>query len=625
MSVLTNIERKSKKGLLFQGLVLFALIIGGVTMVYPFLIMVAGATRSPMDSAEIDLLPNYFVEEDTLSRKFLERKYNQDVAAMNLHRPHWDLSFELATVPDDVVNARINDLETFLDEADLPDHWQILGGTQIVRRTTSPNKRRLTQRVRDRYDGDLEAVSEDLGLVLSRWRDVSLILPDWTSPRYSYEPSPFHDAYFELLEQRPLAERAFASVNAAFLENAIFPEYGRSDVDDYNAAHAVDIASYRDLGVPRRAPGEDQPQLREAWLAFVDEMINTSFVRADVPDQRYRDFLRQRYDHVAELAEAWDQPDITSFDQITLPDDRQWIYSGQRSDYAEFLATVGPDSIYLIGPEFEWRDWLQRTYGDLAALNAAWQSDYPDWSAVPMPIDHVEHDYVLAHATSLRWQLATSNFRDVFNEVLFQGRALVNSLIYVFLALLATLIIQPLAAYGLSRFDPPGGWRIILIFMATMAFPPMVGLIPQFLILRNLGLLNTFLALILPVAVNGYLIFLLKGFFDSLPSYLYEAAVIDGASELRMFWVIAMALSKPILSVVALQTFNLAWLAFLYPLLVAPDESMHVLAVWLYQFQQEAPTSAVYASILVTSIPTILIFMLTQRTIMRGIAVPAEK
>jgi len=242
-----------------------------------------------------------------------------------------------------------------------------------------------------------------------------------------------------------------------------------------------------------------------------------------------------------------------------------------------------------------------------------------------MPIDHVEHDHVLAHATGLRWQLATSNFRDVFNEVLFQGRPLINSLIYVFLSLLATLLIMPLAAYGLSRFDPPGGWRIILIFMATMAFPPMVGLIPQFLILRNLGLLNTFIALVLPVAVNGYLIFLLKGFFDSLPSYLYEAALIDGASELRMFWVIAMALSKPILSVVALQTFNLAWLAFLYPLLVAPDESMHVLAVWLYQFQQEAPTSAVYASILVTSIPTILIFMLTQRTIMRGIAVPAEK
>ena len=625
MSVLTNIERKSRKGKVFQGLVLFVLILGGVTMVYPFLIMVAGATRSPMDDAEIDLLPDYFVEDVILSRKFLEMKYNQDVGEMNLHRPYWDYSFEQATIPADVVARRIDDLKSFVAQAELPDHWQVLGGTMIVNRTTSPNKHRLTRRVRDRYDGDLNALGEDLGLVLSRWRDVSQMIPQWTSTRYTYEPSEFYDAYFTLLRERPLAERAFASVSAAFLENAIFPVYGRSDVEDYNAAHAVDIAAFVDLGVPRHAPGEEQPQLRQEWIDFVREMINPSFVRAEVPDQQYRDFLRQRYDDVAELAESWRQSELASFDQVTLPEDRSWIFSGQRRDYADFLLTVDPDSIYLIGPEFEWRDWLQETYGDLAALNAAWQSDYPDWSSVPMPIDHVEHDYVLAHAAGLRWQLATSNFRDVFNEVLFQGRPLINSLIYVFLSLLATLLIMPLAAYGLSRFDPPGGWRIILIFMATMAFPPMVGLIPQFLILRNLGLLNTFIALVLPVAVNGYLIFLLKGFFDSLPSYLYEAALIDGASELRMFWVIAMALSKPILSVVALQTFNLAWLAFLYPLLVAPDESMHVLAVWLYQFQQEAPTSAVYASILVTSIPTILIFMLTQRTIMRGIAVPAEK
>jgi len=130
---------------------------------------------------------------------------------------------------------------------------------------------------------------------------------------------------------------------------------------------------------------------------------------------------------------------------------------------------------------------------------------------------------------------------------------------------------------------------------------------------------------VLPVIVNGYLVFLLKGFFDSLPQHLYDAALIDGASELRMFWEITMSLSKPILAVVALQTFNMAWLSFMYPLLVCPREEMHVLAVWLYDFQQQAPTSTVFASILITSIPTLLIFILTQRTIMRGIAVPAEK
>jgi multiple sugar transport system permease protein len=161
--------------------------------------------------------------------------------------------------------------------------------------------------------------------------------------------------------------------------------------------------------------------------------------------------------------------------------------------------------------------------------------------------------------------------------------------------------------------------------MATMSFPPMVAMIPRFLLLRELGLFNTFIALVLPIIVNGYLIFLLKGFFDSLPQHLYEAARIDGASEIRMFWTIAMALSKPILAVVGLRVFQFAWMQFTYPLLVCPREDMWVLAVWLSQFQQEAPNSAVFASILVASLPTLVVFLVTQRTILKGIAVPAEK
>jgi multiple sugar transport system permease protein len=69
----------------------------------------------------------------------------------------------------------------------------------------------------------------------------------------------------------------------------------------------------------------------------------------------------------------------------------------------------------------------------------------------------------------------------------------------------------------------------------------------------------------------------------------------------------------------------MAWMSFMHPLIVCPDEKMHVLSVWLHQFQKDAPTSAVFASILIASFPTLLIFLFTQRTIMKGIAIPAEK
>jgi multiple sugar transport system permease protein len=161
--------------------------------------------------------------------------------------------------------------------------------------------------------------------------------------------------------------------------------------------------------------------------------------------------------------------------------------------------------------------------------------------------------------------------------------------------------------------------------MATIAFPPMVTMIPQFLVLQKLHLFNTFAALVLPMIVNGYMIFLLKGFFDSLPRELYEAACIDGAGEMRMFFGITMALSKPILAVLALSTFTAAYTMFLYPLLVAPQQKMWLISVWLYEFQQHANPPAVYASVVITSIPTFILFVFVQGTIMRGIVVPSEK
>src|SRR5690606_796220 len=100
---------------------------------------------------------------------------------------------------------------------------------------------------------------------------------------------------------------------------------------------------------------------------------------------------------------------------------------------------------------------------------------------------------------------------------------------------------------------------------------------------------------------------------------------IDGAGEFRMFFQITMALSKPILAVLALGTFTSAYTAFLYPLLVAPDQDMWLISVWLYQFTQRASSPAIYASVLIASIPTLVIFLFAQRTIMRGIVVPTEK
>jgi multiple sugar transport system permease protein len=624
MSVLTNVEAKSWKGITFRTFVFIALIIGGTTMVYPFLIMLSGSMKSEMDSAQMDMVPAYFSDDHVLARKFLESKYNHDVATMNMMRGYPDFGFWKATIPAEVNVRQATDLLTFAEESDIPDHWWILGGTLLYQRVASANLSRFIDRLRQRYDDDLAKLGEDLGAPMPKWMHVSMRPPEWVNPRYGYVPSPFFEEYFQLLHDRPFAERSFVSSTGWFMQNIVYPKYGRDTTDAYNANHTRSIANFHDLVLPRTVPGEDEPMLREEWILFVREMLNDSYIRTTLPDERYQQFLAGRYDTIEQLNERW-STDYASFADIREPGDRQWVTSAQRQDFGVYLEPLEPELLYLVGPEFAWHDWLKQTYGSVAALNAAHGTSYQRWADAVVPTDHAEYHYVVNNSHALRWEYATLNFSNVFTEVILQGRPFINTIIYVCLSMVLCLTLQPLAAYALSRFSPPGTWRFILIFMATMAFPPMVGLIPQFLILRKLHLLNTFIALVLPVVVNGYLVFLLKGFFDSLPQHLYDAALIDGASELRMFWEITMSLSKPILAIVALQTFNIAWISFMYPLLVCPKEEMHVLAVWLYDFQQQAPTSTVFASILITSIPTLLIFLFTQRTIMRGIAVPVEK
>ena len=166
---------------------------------------------------------------------------------------------------------------------------------------------------------------------------------------------------------------------------------------------------------------------------------------------------------------------------------------------------------------------------------------------------------------------------------------------------------------------------MLLFLMLTMAFPPMVMQIPTVLMLRELNMLNTFFALVLPGLANGYSIFLLKGFFDSLPQELYESAALDGAGEIRIFWQITMSLSKPILAVIALTSFTRAYSNFMMALLLCQERDLWTLMVWIFQVQVSAKPALIFASLVVAAIPTCLMFAFCQNLIMRGIIVPTEK
>ena len=208
-----------------------------------------------------------------------------------------------------------------------------------------------------------------------------------------------------------------------------------------------------------------------------------------------------------------------------------------------------------------------------------------------------------------------------------RGQAWWNTIVLVVLTILATLTVNPLAAYALSRFRLRYTESILLFLLATMAFPAAVTAIPGFLLIRELGLLNTFAALVLPTVANGLSIFILKGFFDALPRELYEAATIDGAGEWQIFRHITLPMTTPILAVNALNAFVAAYNSWEWALLVCQRQSHWTLSVWLYQMSRQFGGTpwVVMAGFVMVSIPTAIVFLLCQRVILRGIVLPSMK
>jgi len=401
-----------------------------------------------------------------------------------------------------------------------------------------------------------------------------------------------------------------------------------------NEAYELGFEDFSEVELTE-SQADDNVVAADDWLEFVRAHVPVADLFLDnAAAADYMNLLKERYGTDSEGSldlENLNAAYGTSYSSVLdveMPKPPYKITGKALSDWKEFIREIVNPVYYTIDPEqfaSRWETFLREEYGTVAALNEEWGEIHTIFLTVSPPYLMTDFREMLENKKPIFWEFLTRNYKMVFEYLVFHGRGLFNTVVYCGLSVAALLIVNPIAAYALSRYKLPSTYKVLLFFMLTMTFPPIVLGIPNFLLLKNLGLLNTFAALILPAMANGYAIFLLKGFFDSLPQELFEAAKIDGASEYTMFWQITMALSKPILAVIALQGFTRAYSNFMFAFIVCQDERMWTLMVWLYQLQQMASQPVVFASLIVAAIPTLLLFVFCQNIIMRGIVVPVEK
>ena len=210
------------------------------------------------------------------------------------------------------------------------------------------------------------------------------------------------------------------------------------------------------------------------------------------------------------------------------------------------------------------------------------------------------------------------------------GVFLKNTALYAGGAWLFTLAVDVSAAYALSKLRPVLGKLVLGAMLATLMIPPMVLLLPTYLVAKDLpilhlDLLNTPWAIWLPAAANGFFVFLLKRFFDSIPRELLEAAEIDGASPLRILWSIVLPVSRPIIGVVSILSVVTVWKDFVWPLLVLPETDKMSISVGIASLSAQMPQNVLIASLVIASLPTILVFFVFQRSIMAGLTAGSLK
>ena len=634
MPIISKIGRRSAKArILFAGMYA-ALILGGVTMVYPFLLMISGSTKSAVDIKDFDVIPQFITDDTMLYRKHIEALFNERLDLMKAAYDEDTSSFEKLEPPRKPDVKCVSLWREFLAQADLPSTATALGHMAArVSKTNPLMLRRFKKELSDRYDGDLAALNRDLQSDFVTW-NAFWVAPENYLVRHGRPlDDPFSLAFDSFKSQQPDPFKTHFVVEGFYKALYLKTQYSKN-INEYNRTHETDYASYADVRLSRTIPDGTEREHAD-WENFVRLSLNLLWIRVDdAARSDYQSCLKAKYLTIEDLNGNY-ASNYTTFEEIPLVTklpfqgliltDWDAFIVGWKDPDTDILYQPALQHIRIDGPGFLFRDYLEIRFKTIAVLNAQLGSGYTDFSEVKVPLKDTHYLEFMQLRGALKKEFVVRNYATVLDFMLLHGRGILNTVIYCVLAVLSALIINPMAAYAMSRYRLPATYKILLFMLLTMAFPPMVTQIPVFLMLRDFNLLNTFAALVLPGLAHGYSIFLLKGFFDSLPREQYESAELDGANEWTMFWRITMSLSKPILAVIALQAFNMAYSNFMFALLFCQDQGMWTLMVWLYQLQAKSGQAVMYASLIVAAIPTFIIFAFCQNVIMRGIVVPVEK
>jgi len=212
-------------------------------------------------------------------------------------------------------------------------------------------------------------------------------------------------------------------------------------------------------------------------------------------------------------------------------------------------------------------------------------------------------------------------YRKLFKEINFFVH-FKNSLIVSVLVTFFSLFINSLAGFAFAKYRFSGKNKMFTALLGAIMIPGQVTMIPVFLMLKKMGMLNSYWGLVIPCSASVFAIFFFRQFISTIPNELIESARIDGCSEFGIYWRIILPLCKPILATLAIFTFMSSWNDFLWPLIVMTNESKYTLPVALANLNGQYTTQypLLMAGSVIVVVPVIIIFLFAQKYVISSIA-----
>jgi len=219
-----------------------------------------------------------------------------------------------------------------------------------------------------------------------------------------------------------------------------------------------------------------------------------------------------------------------------------------------------------------------------------------------------------------------ANYHDLFARVGL-GRNFANSVLVAGAITVLSLLVNTMAGYAFAKLRFAGRERIFQVLLAALVIPGQVAMLPLFLMMKGLGMANNFGGVIVPALATVFGIFLVRQYSRSIPDELLEAARIDGAGELRIFFQIVLPMLKPVLVTLAIFTFMASWNDFMWPLIVLNDQDLYTLPVALASLSREhfMDVEMMMAGAVITVLPVLLLFLMLQRYYIQGLLLGSVK